>query len=88
LLLGDPHSTKFTGPGSFFLEPYVARYFLQVIEHVLQQGSQYAFVASDEDAVRRYAIHSLFLAGMNYPAASGRGINKENIFNIAASGGE
>jgi hypothetical protein len=25
---------------------------------------------------------------MNYPAASGRGINKENIFNIAASGGE
>jgi hypothetical protein len=23
---------------------------------------------------------------MNYPAASGRGINKENIFNIAASG--
>jgi hypothetical protein len=25
---------------------------------------------------------------MNYPAASGRGINKENIFNIAASGGK
>jgi hypothetical protein len=25
---------------------------------------------------------------MNYPAASGRGINKENIFNIAASGEE
>jgi hypothetical protein len=25
---------------------------------------------------------------MNYPAASGRGINKENIFNIATSGGE
>jgi len=25
---------------------------------------------------------------MDYPAASGRGTNKENIFNIAASGGE
>jgi metal-responsive CopG/Arc/MetJ family transcriptional regulator len=33
-------------------------------------------------------IRRLVEEGMNYPAASGRGINKENILNIAASGGE